>query len=163
MNKKEKKVLHPGKFNFLVKRIFIQKEKQSQKTPLIFFPHDWKPFLKYNIGCCSHSERIMLSLEEYVFDDCESSSTQGCQSKLEVWATGPTCKAPKTQINKHIGIAIADHTGSLSCQEFSSRLHVLYFPLSVSIEVNLGLGLDTKEQRFYFSIEDPFFLSLLLF
>lgn len=99
----------------------------------------------------------MLSLEEYVFDDSESSSTQGCQSKLEVWATGPTCKAPKTQINKHIGIAIADHTGSLSCQEFSSRLHVLYFPLSVSTEVNLGLGLDTEEQRFYFSIEDPFF------
>lgn len=105
----------------------------------------------------------MLSLEEYVFDDCESSSTQGCQSKLEVWATGPTCKAPKTQINKHIGIAIADHTGSLSCQEFSSRLHVLYFPLSVSIEVNLGLGLDTKEQRFYFSIEDPFFCHCFYF
>lgn len=104
----------------------------------------------------------MLSLEEYVFDDCESSSTQGCQSKLEVWATGPTCKVPKTQINKHIGIAIADHTGSLSCQEFSSRLNVLYFPLSVSIAVNLGLGLDTKEQRFYFSIEDHFFVTAFI-
>lgn len=90
-----------GGYYILVNLIFLsneflsKKEKQSQKTPLISFLHGWKFFLKYNTGCCSPSKRIMLSLKEYVFDGCEWSNSQGCQSKLEVWATGPTCKALK--------------------------------------------------------------------
>lgn len=66
-----------GLCNFLVKGSFILKEKQLYKTFLIFYPYDGKFFLKYNIDCPHHSKRIILSMEEYFFDDWE-----GCHSKL---------------------------------------------------------------------------------
>lgn len=75
MNKLMREVCS-GLSNFLVKGSIIQKEKQSQKTSLISYPHDWKSFLPHNFGGSHHSKRILLSMKEYVFDDWESSSTE---------------------------------------------------------------------------------------
>ena len=66
-----------------------KKKMQSQETSLIFYSHDWKFFLKYNIGCPHHSKRIILSMKEYVFDDWECSTTQdvilNCRRGQQGW------------------------------------------------------------------------------